>query len=123
MPISSNVIYKINHTKRIVYMTKEAKLYKNNVIMFCPPWTPPEDSVFTISGEVWCNWLTKAGGLRRLDIPNLTKITIDAVFQKFGVDDKYVVSSGPWEKKQTLDDPYVIVRVKVLDNLIDWRDK
>lgn len=123
MPVSSNVIYKINYAKRLVYMSKEAKTYKKMVIIHCPPWSPPDYSMFSIEGEVWANWFTKAGKLKRLDIPNLTKVTIDGVFQKLGIDDKQVITSGPWKKCQTTDEAHVVIRVSVIDNLVDWKEK
>ena len=40
--------------------------------------------------DIYENWLTKKGEVKRVDIANREKFLIDSIFEGLGIDDKYI---------------------------------
>jgi Holliday junction resolvase RusA-like endonuclease len=106
-PVSFNRLYDINHRQRRVYLSDDAALWKTHVIPFVRPCRWPCEWLLKVTLEYQSpSWLTKQGKLRRVDVQNLDKLTIDLMFAKWGWDDSRLVEIvtrkryGPREQVQ-----------------------
>ncbi len=91
-PPSINKLYDINHRQRRVYLSDDALLWKTRTIPFVKPCRWPADWLFELQLEYQSpSWLTKDGKVRRRDVQNMDKITIDLLFAKWGYDDSRLV--------------------------------
>jgi Holliday junction resolvase RusA-like endonuclease len=91
LPESMNSLYKFNTLTRTMYISREAREYKNDVKRFMPP-CKFNTSRFHITIDLRGNWFYKNGKVKRADIQNLTKLLIDSIFEKLGLDDSSVWS-------------------------------
>lgn len=102
-------------------MVKKAKDFREKVITFTPYWDIPgreRKPLFMFQCNIHDNWFRKdKKDLLKKDIGNLRKILIDAVFYKWGIDDKYIWLDGPFLKYQEADSgkKKLVVKVKVLE--------
>lgn len=92
LPQSVNGLYKINFSHRTIYLSSEGRQFKLVTKQFMPPFTFKENSKFNLEMHFHGQWLYKNGKNKRADIQNLTKILIDAIFEKLGVDDSFLYS-------------------------------
>lgn len=106
-PPSVNRIYDINHAQRKVRLSDQAALWKTRMIPFVKPCRWLSECLLRVTLEYESpDWLTKQGKLRRIDVQNLDKITIDLMFAKWGWDDSRLVEIvtrkryGPREQVQ-----------------------
>ena len=58
--------------------------------MAVPPFLVNPDDRFEVEIIVHTDWYYKNGKLRRLDIHNMDKLLVDAVFYRLGIDDSHV---------------------------------
>ncbi len=89
LPESINSLYKINYHTKQVYMSNAGRAYKMKVKMYMPSFKAKETK-YSIRMDFNGHWLYKNGKNKRADIQNLTKVLIDAVFERIGVDDSYI---------------------------------
>ena len=73
-------------------MKKEAKEIREEIIAIVEKETPsfPLEQPLNVEVEVFENWLTVEGKIKRKDVMNREKFLIDSVFIGLGVDDKYI---------------------------------
>ena len=90
LPPSYNKHCKINYNLRQVYLTDEARLFKQRVKMSMPSIKVDKDVLFNVRITYCANWYYKNGRLRRIDIQNMDKLLIDAMFEKIGIDDSHL---------------------------------
>jgi len=60
--------------------------------------------------EIFEDWLTKSGDIKRKDIQNREKFLVDSVFNSLDIDDKHIFKCC-FEKKQSLED-YAIITIR-----------
>ena len=79
--------------------TKEAKELKNKITelvkvqdgsWYAIQLKELKDKKLKVVVEVYENWLTKKGEVKRKDVANREKFIIDSVFDSLGIDDKYI---------------------------------
>ena len=90
VPPSYNRHFKINYPLRHVYITKEAKEFKKQVFLTCPPMETSPHSIYRVLISVCNNWLYKNGKIKKQDIHNMDKFLIDAMCSKLGFDDSQI---------------------------------
>ena len=90
LPASMNAIYQIIFHLKQVQMKPEVRAWKTQAKQFVPRW---KLSPQTETGFMYLNlafhgdWFFKNGKPRKIDLPNLQKITVDAIAEKLGFDD------------------------------------
>ena len=112
IPPSYNRLFKINYNFRGVYLSSEARSFKTRVKLSMPPASFTTANTYKITIEYHANFKYKNGKNRRLDLQNMDKLLIDAVFEKLGVDDSYL-----WESQQRKvqdKDKFTIVKIDKL---------
>lgn len=88
LPASMNAIYQIMFHLKQVQMKPEVRLWKTQAKMFVPPWKPINaDGFLKIKLVFHGDWFFKNGKVRKIDLPNLQKIVVDAIAEKLGFDD------------------------------------
>lgn len=113
LPASMNQIYAINFGQRQVYLRPEVKRWKNDCKPHVPLWRPSGTGYISIELDFYGNWLYKNGKLKRADLQNLEKVTIDTICEKIGVDDKFIVHKVT-NKIQSDDHDFVDVQMKLV---------
>jgi hypothetical protein len=86
-PPSVNSMYLINHNQRRVSLSDEALLWRTRVmpcVLPCKLDFPAYKLTLTYQSP---RWLIKNGDLRRADVSNMDKLTIDTLCSKWGFDD------------------------------------
>lgn len=108
-PPSINRAHKIDHRRRRVDTSDEVLLWRTRTIPFVKPCRWPMEWLLKLTLVYESpDWICKNGNLRRKDSHNLDKITVDAIFSKWGFDDARVVELvslkryGPREQIQVM---------------------
>ena len=75
-----------------LYLKPEAKKIKEHIhdLIKLLPSQDFVDKKLKVIVDVYENWLTKKGEVKRKDIANREKFIIDSVFECLGLDDKYI---------------------------------
>lgn len=115
--VGYNGHFKINYSLKQIYLTTEAREWKRTVAIHTPKIEFGDTEMIHLSIYVYQNWYYKNGKLKKEDIHNMDKILIDAMFNKWGIDDSRV-SQMCIHKVQSLGEQYVMVRVAKTDNII-----
>jgi len=85
-------LYDINHLSRSVRLTDQAALWKTRTIPFVKACRWPDEWLLKLTLVYESSkWLCKNGKLRRVDLDGFLKLTIDAMFSKWGWDDSRLV--------------------------------
>lgn len=90
LPASMNAIYQIMFHLKQVQMKPEVRAWKTQAKQFVPKWVLPKDietGFLRLKLEFHGSWFYKNGKARRIDLPNLQKITVDVIAEKLGFDD------------------------------------
>jgi Holliday junction resolvase RusA-like endonuclease len=89
LPISINDLYiPVRYGSRVsMELSQQGRRFKANAMTHIPPVTLDPGAKHMCEISVVDNWLTKAGKFRRKDIQNMEKPLIDAMCEKWGVDD------------------------------------
>lgn len=91
-PPSINRAHRIDHNRRRVDTSDEVLLWRTRTIPFVKPCRWPLEWLLKLTLVYESpDWICKNGNLRRKDSHNLDKITVDAIFSKWGFDDARVV--------------------------------
>ena len=90
VPPSYNMSFKINFRLRQIYLTQEARKFKDRVAIHLPYFTVPDTAQVIINIKYHDNWYCKNGNLKKKDIQNMDKLIIDAIFKRLGIDDSQV---------------------------------
>jgi Holliday junction resolvase RusA-like endonuclease len=92
LPVSMNKLYSINFAKRCVYMTPEARDWKTKAKMCVSNFPVSKNDKLSFSMDVYTEYFYKNGNMKRSDIQNLIKISVDAVSERLGFDDSQIWS-------------------------------
>lgn len=76
-----------------MFMTSEARNFKEKAKLFMPPRTIVPSSLIELEIQIRNEWYCKNGSVKRFDIQNMEKILIDAIAEKYDFDDSIV-----WKK-------------------------
>ncbi len=87
LPVSMNKLYAINFMKRCVYMTPEARTFKNNTKLCIGNFPVSKNDKLSFSMDVHTDWFFKNGNPKKSDIQNLIKVVVDATSERLGFDD------------------------------------
>ena len=90
LPPSMNSLYQIIYSQRRIEMKPEVRLWKSRAKGFIPTWRIEEGEELDLEFRMEGNWLYKNGKPKRMDVQNLLKVVIDALCEKWGVDDSRV---------------------------------
>lgn len=113
---SYNMSFKINYGLRQTYLTREARQFKEKVVIYSPPISVPEDRLLILEIKVVQSWIYKNKKLRKQDVQNMDKLIIDGLCKKLGIDDSFVQKSTI-EKVHSPTEEYVEIKVFTLDEL------
>ena len=113
LPPSYNAHFKINYGLKQVYLSSNTRNYKTLVKMSMPSVEFPPNSLFEIQIKYYYSWYYKNSTPRKLDIQNLDKLLIDAIFEKLGIDDSRLWSVSGY-KVHTEEEPFTEVELKIL---------
>lgn len=113
IPPSYNAMFKINYNFKEVYLSDTARAFKQLVKLSMPAIEFKDDSLFKIDIVYCYNWFYKNFNPRKLDIQNMDKLLLDAVFEKLGLDDSRVFVFNQ-KKVQSPSEVYTEVEITVL---------
>ena len=95
LPASVNCIYEFNHANSglpVRRLKGAYALWKSNMKVHVPRADWVKGKFIKVTLDFQSNsWWYKNGNLKRKDIENLEKLTIDTIFEKLGADDCYIV--------------------------------
>lgn len=72
------------------FLTPEAKSLKKEIHKLVPKDSFKKTSQLRVIVEIYENWFTKKGDIKRVDVSNREKFLIDSIFDKLKVDDKQI---------------------------------
>jgi Holliday junction resolvase RusA-like endonuclease len=87
-----NKLYAINFMKRCVYMTPEARVFKNNCKLCISNFPISKNDKLSFSMDVHTDFYFKNGNIKKQDIHNLIKVVADAVSERLSFDDSQIWS-------------------------------
>lgn len=90
LPVSYNKHIQIIWHMKEVCLTPEAHLFKNRVKMSMPPSNFKATDKLGIEIEYHSNFQYANGKNKKIDIQNLDKLLIDAIFEQLGIDDSAI---------------------------------
>lgn len=96
VPPSVNSLYNVIFSLKTVEMKPEVRLWKSKAKMMIPAWKPKKigkTGFLYFKMDIYTKLYCKNGTVRKFDVPNMEKVTIDAVCEKIGIDDKFIVDS------------------------------
>jgi len=110
VPLSYNQHMQVNYYQRQMYLTKDAREWKKRVKLSTPDFEIAPGALLSIYVEVHSDhWYTKEGKVRRIDLPNLDKLLIDAIANRLGFDDSIIFDSH--FKKVVDNSEYTLVKL------------
>lgn len=95
IPPSYNQHFQILYNLRQCELTPEAREFKRSVKINTPPNPFTEGKTFRLEIEYHHDFFYKNGKNKRIDLQNLDKLLIDAIFEQLGIDDSFV-----WELQE-----------------------
>lgn len=95
LPPSINALYDIDYRRRRVELKPAARQWKSSSKEYVLRFTIAEDSMLAIDFVFHYSYYNGRGNLRIFDSANLTKLAIDCICEKLGVNDCRV-KSGSW---------------------------
>lgn len=106
-PPSVNSLYQIIYSQRRVELKPEVRLWKTQAKELIPAWAQLRSTERLLSVELkFCGaWWHGNGKLKKTDVQNMVKVTLDALAEKNGFDDSQVFECV--EKKQASLKEYV----------------
>lgn len=90
LPASMNAIYQVIFHLRRIEMKPEVRAWKTQAKQFVPAWKLPKDietGFLKLKLAFHGDWFFKNGKPRKIDLPNLQKVTVDVIAEKLGFDD------------------------------------
>ena len=91
-PPSVNSLYTVIFSQRRVELKPEVRLWKTQAKELIPLWKELKDSKSLLSVELNFHgaWWHANGNLKKTDVQNMVKVTLDALAEKNGFDDSRV---------------------------------
>jgi len=93
-----------------VCLTPEAHHFKNQVKMSIPPCNFTSNDKFSIEIEYHSNFTYANGKNKKIDLQNLDKLLIDAIFDRIGLDDSAIWEMKAWKVQSNQDKTVVRLR-------------
>ncbi len=90
-PLSMNSVYQIIFSQRRTQMSPKARVWK----MRCKQAIPAMrlvNGAYAMTVEFHHQWYYQNGKMRRMDLQNCLKVLIDAISEKWGIDDSRIWS-------------------------------
>lgn len=95
LPASVNCIYEFNHANSglpVRRLKGEYALWKSKMKVYVPRCDWAQGKFLRVELDFQSpSWWYRNGKLKRKDIENLEKLTIDTIFEKLGADDCYII--------------------------------
>lgn len=111
----------INHVYgfrgHIKYIKPEAKKLRQEIIKIVKTVLKESytfDLHLKVTVEVYENWYTKKGTVKRMDVANREKFLIDSVFEGLDVDDKHIFEYIT--RKVQSDEEYALIKIEGFKN-------
>jgi hypothetical protein len=98
------------HKGNIKILTKEARELKKKIYELVPTNNIEVGTKLKVEVEIYENWLTKKGEVKKKDISNREKFLIDSIFDALGIDDKFIFEQKM--KKVQSDQEFAIILIK-----------
>ena len=100
------------HRGNVKIMKKEAKVLRDKIVDIVEQLTFPFalNSELDVTIEVFENWYTKDGLIKKKDISNREKFLIDSVFKALNVDDRNIFKTT-LIKRQSMNKEHVIINI------------
>lgn len=76
---------------------------------------PYQEKQLDVTIEVYENWFTKQGKVKKIDVANREKFQIDSVFEALGLDDKFIFYHKML--KMQSNEEYSLIKIKVMDEI------
>lgn len=113
LPPSKNRLRAVDHIRRRVYLTDEARQWKNRIYVLIPRFDIAESSFLHLSMEFHYPYLYQNGRLRIFDAANMQEILQDTICERIRVNDCRVKS---WQGSSVDDeDEYVVVTLNEIE--------
>jgi len=112
LPPSYNRHFKINYSFREVYLSPEAHQFKNRIKITMPHNGFPKVCLFKMSLEYHGNFFYKNGKHKKIDMQNMDKLLIDAVFEGLGRDDSHLWELHQKKTQNTI--PFTLIKIESL---------
>lgn len=94
------------------YLKKEAKELREQINeLVLSHQEDVREKKLRVTIEIYENWYTLKGKVKKKDIANREKFLVDSVFNALGVDDKFIFEHI-MIKKQSEDEEYAIVKIE-----------
>lgn len=90
VPPSMNALMEIIWHQRKIKVKPSIRLFRSQFQSYLPSWTPQPDTLYSVDFTFFDDWYWKSGGLKRQDAPNLIKCCLDALCDRYGLDDSRV---------------------------------
>jgi Holliday junction resolvase RusA-like endonuclease len=110
LPPSYNEHFQIIWHLKECYLSPEARMFKNKVKLTVPHFKFENNTYFKMEIHYHDNFIQKNGKNKRIDLQNLNKCLIDAIFEKLGIDDSFVWEL--FEKKVQSLTSFTLVRLE-----------
>jgi hypothetical protein len=117
VPPSVNSLYNVIFSLKKVVLKPEVMLWKSQSKMMVPKWSPKvigKSGFLYLKLDVYTKLYCKNGQVRKFDVTNMEKATIDMVCEKIGIDDKFI-SECQARKIDFGGDEYMEVEVGFVD--------
>ena len=97
-PPSMNRFYMMIPSRSQVLLRPEIVKWKSDAKLFIPEFKVEGEPKLSLT--LWfhsADWFYKNGKVRRLDSPNLEKVVIDSLFERWGLDDCLIWHKESWK--------------------------
>ena len=84
---SMNVLLQVIWHQRKFETKPEVRLFRTQFKQFLPVWEPPKEGRLRVRFTFHQPWYTQTGSIKRQDAPNLIKACLDALCERYGIDD------------------------------------
>lgn len=113
-------IYEVDRTKCELVTLPAVQEFRKQVKAFLPAWAPQPDTLYTVSFDFLEDWFYANGKLKRKDAPNLLKSCLDAVMERYQLDDCYILSATA-RKVQETSKVGLVLRLQRVGTVEDFR--
>ena len=97
-PPSMNTLLQVIWSQRRIETAPPIRLFRSHFKSYLPKWCLAGSGPYRVDFEFHEAWYTKAGFPRKKDAPNLIKCCLDALSERYGIDDSLLGWEGSWKK-------------------------
>ena len=106
-----NSILQIIWSQKRVESKPEVRLFKSHFKSYLPKWYLAGSGPYRVDFEFHETWYYLNGFPKKKDAPNLIKCCLDALSERYGVDDSILGWEGSWKKVPTSETVGIQVRI------------